>query len=303
MRPLTDEEQRLIRIHCADVARYSVSDKTPTYRAGVLQRLARVLPEGVTLQNAENSHLRTWQANLGVSRSTEAGYSAHVRQFYAWLVEREYRADNPATITSLRSPKVPKRLPRPIPEEDFQTALACARDEAYVWLLLAGFLGFRCMEIAGMRQENITRVGDRVFVSGIGKWGKPFKMQVPKHVEPHLMRYVTGRPGPVWFTGTGGRATTAQQVSQQMSAFFRSIGMPYTLHRGRHSFGTNLYQQTKDILLTKEAMRHDSTESTLLYVQTSGAMGAAAMDRLAEKKLQRAARRPRPPRDQDRVAS
>ena len=63
--------------------------------------------------------------------------------------------------------------------------------------------------------------------------------------------------------------------------FFRRIGMPYTLHQLRHSFGTSLYRETKDLALTQDLMRHGHPTTTRLYVQTSSPAATAAMDRLS----------------------
>jgi len=70
-------------------------------------------------------------------------------------------------------------------------------------------------------------------------------------------------------------------VSNQAAAFFRKIGMSYTIHQLRHTFGTTIYQQTRDLLLTQDVMRHNSPVTTRLYVQTSSPEATTAMDRLS----------------------
>jgi len=65
------------------------------------------------------------------------------------------------------------------------------------------------------------------------------------------------------------------------SRFFRGIGMPYSLHQCRHSFGTSLYRQTRDLLTTQDAMRHSSPTTTRGYVETTAPAATAAMDRLS----------------------
>ena len=57
--------------------------------------------------------------------------------------------------------------------------------------------------------------------------------------------------------------------------------MPYSLHQCRHSFGTAMYSQTKDLLLVQDVMRHENPVSTRAYVQTASPETTAAMDKLS----------------------
>jgi integrase/recombinase XerD len=46
----------------------------------------------------------------------------------------------------------------------------------------------------------------------------------------------------------------------------------------RHSFATNLYRRTNDILLVKEALRHRSVTSTLVYASLDAARLRSALN-------------------------
>jgi integrase len=66
----------------------------------------------------------------------------------------------------------------------------------------------------------------------------------------------------------------------QVRDFFKSLGMPYSMHRCRHTFGTRLYAQTKDVLIVQDLMRHENANTTRGYVQTTRVEAVAALDRL-----------------------
>lgn len=294
-------DARLVRLHLDWLRRTGATPVTQKYRAGVLRRLAQALPDGVTLTTATAEDLDAWQSGLRVSISTLAGYTSHVHRWYAWLVEAGHIEVDPSA--RLPKPKVPQRQPRPVPDEDLRQALLCAQgrsDPMQLWLVLAAFMGLRAMEIAGIRRENISEVDGRLYIDGIGKGNKPFRLVVPRDVEPVLRPYLIGSAGPLFRTAPGGRPSRPYDVSMQTRDFFRRLGMPYSIHRLRHSFGTLIYAQTRDVLLTQDLMRHESANTTRQYVQTTRVEAVAALDQLGKRLRSHGGgagrRRPKPPR-------
>lgn len=270
----------MIRLHVDYIRREGASPRTMRDRRGNLLRLADKLP--VPLLDATPEILDTWQSNLTVCLSSIATYTSHTRAFYLWCYDVGHLDTNPAQ--RLARTKVPPRLPRPIPRGDFEMALECAPEPIATWLVLGAYMGLRAAEIAGIHREHITEavVGGqpRVFITGIGKGGKPYKQPVPAGVEPILRRWMTARPGPLWLNHAG-RPLTYVNVSEAVSKYFRGLDMPYTLHWTRHTFGTELQHETRDILATKVLMRHTSVNTTLLYVEPGEGAGVDAMDRLS----------------------
>lgn len=280
-------DQELIRRHLDWLRRTGASPVTHRYRAGVLRRFVRDLDK--PLLDATYEDLDRWQAGLTVSLSTTSSYTSGVRQFYRWAVETG-RIDVDPT-TRLPRTKVPKRRPRPVPEADLRVALVAAGEPVRTWLILAAFLGLRAMEIAGMKREDVVDVDGRLYLDGVGKGAKPYRLPIPQHVTPVLMLHLSGQTGPLWRTGPGGRPSRPHDVSAQVVVFFRAIGMPYSLHQCRHSFGTSIYRQTRDLLVTQDAMRHSSPTTTRGYVETTTPAATDAMDRLSKALEDRRGRR------------
>ena len=275
--PAPDSDVEVIARHVDWLRRTGATPITLRYRRGVLLRLARALPGPLLEATADD--VDRWQAALTVSVSTLAGYTSHVRQFFKWAVETG-RVDVDPT-TRLPKTKVPRRQARPVPTADLRVALTCAGEPIRTWLVLAAYMGLRCAEIAGMKREDVTEHDGRLYLSGIGKGNKPFRLPVPEHVTPVLQQHLSGRSGALWRTAPGGRPSRPKDVSEQVVAFFRAIGMPYSLHQCRHSFGTAMYSQTKDLLLVQDVMRHENPVSTRAYVQTASPETTAAMDKLS----------------------
>jgi site-specific recombinase XerD len=77
--------------------------------------------------------------------------------------------------------------------------------------------------------------------------------------------------GPL-FPTRDGRRLTSRQVARRLAGWLEAAGItrrasPHTL---RHSFATQLYRKTGDILLVREALRHRSIASTLVYARVDG---------------------------------
>lgn len=272
----SERDLRLIRLHCDFLRRTGASTRTIEHRRDNLRRLASRLASD--LIDATPEQLDAWQSALTVAITSIATYTNHVVAFYRWAVEAGHIDLDPTT--RLPRPKVPARSARPIPDGDLKIALECAHEPMRTWLILAAFMGLRAMEVAQIRREDLSDIGGRLVLSGIGKGAKPYRLPVPTWVEPVLRRHLTAQRGPLWRTPHG-QAVRASYVSHEAAKFFRAIGMPYTLHWLRHHFGTAAYRQTHDLLLTQDLMRHENPSTTRLYVETTRAETTAAMDRLS----------------------
>jgi integrase/recombinase XerC len=297
MGTITDDDRELIRLHLDWFRRTGVSDETVKPRRNLLFRLAKALPNG--LRAATEQDLDEWQSWImrtpksnGDPRDigTIAGYTSHCRRFYQWALLNDHVDRDPAL--RLPVPRVPHGKPRPIPTEDLQTALACAPEPIRTWLLLASCMGLRCMEIAAIKGPDIPAIAGRLFLDGMGKGKKAFRLPIPPDVVEALRPHMRAK-GPLFRTPTG-RPTNPHDVSKTTSDWFKSIGMPYAMHELRHWFGTYFYQSTKDVLMLREVMRHESLRTSQIYAQTTTEAATAAMDRLGGR-LKPKPRRRRPP--------
>ncbi len=290
---ITANDLRFIRLHLDWLRRTGATKATRTGREGQLRRLARYLP--CDLIDATATDLDQWQSTLTLSIASIHNYTMHTRGFYRWATDSGHLDLDPARQLPL--PKVPRGLPRPIAEHHLALALLAAEEPLHTWLLLGGYMGLRSHEIAQIQREDIDEdAKGRLWIRGIGKGNKPFKLQVPSEVDPALRAHLPGQRGPLWRVGHCQRAATSDDCTRQTTALMRSLGLPYTLHQLRHRFGSSFYALTKDPFLTAQVMRHDDMATVRGYVQTSQSAATAAMDRLS------ASLRPKVPRQRRRAA-
>lgn len=273
---LSHMDNSLINDHLEWLRRKTSSKDTLKHRHDNLRRLAERL-KPVDLLDATAADLDKWQSSLTVSRSAVMTYTSHTRGFYRWLKDTGRREDDPSE--GLPIPKLPRRLPRPIPERDLTLAFKCADHTMTVWLALAGWCGLRAGEISRLRSDSFIDDSNGMLIRIEGKGGKERMVPVPEEVAA-LLRQVIVR-GPLFRTPTGKKATPSY-VSATASEFFRQLGLPYVLHQCRHRFGTEHYRLCKDIRLTQELMGHASPATTAGYIAVSQARTTKSMQRLGK---------------------
>jgi len=131
----------------------------------------------------------------GISDATRHIYAGHLRAFYNWAIKRGIARRNP--VLSAAVPRRPRYLPRPIGDQQLQTALDAAEPRARIILALAALAGLRAIEIARLRREDIIdhTAEPRVLVHGKGD--KPRMVSLSPQLLAELRRYGMPRRGNV----------------------------------------------------------------------------------------------------------
>lgn len=215
--------------------------------------------------------------------ATIVGHVSGARQWYAWLAAAGYRPDNPAAL--LPAPPAPRRIPRPIGEDQLAAAMQAAPERVRPWLVLAGWCGLRAKEIALLRAENVHPDASPPYliVAADATKGRrertvplaPFVVaelaaaRLP--ASGYLFRRHDGAPGP----------NAPGLVSQLAARALRDAGVSATLHQLRHRFGTRTYQASHDIRVVQELMGHQSPVTTAAYTACGADAAIAAVTALA----------------------
>lgn len=198
------------------------------------------------------------------SRATE---TSHLRTFYRWaLIEGLVGVDPAARLVR---PRVPRRLPRPMPTNDLAVALDTAPERVRPWLVLAAYAGLRACEISGLRACDLMWDNDLpLLVVDQGKGGHA--RAVP--MGPVVAEELAGLPRAGWlFPRRDGRPGPAPPhlVSKLANQHLRGLGITHTLHTLRHWFATEtLRANGGDLRETQELLGHQSPVSTAIYTWT-----------------------------------
>lgn len=255
--------------HLADVGRAASYRAT---RRQVLHRLQDWLP--CQILGAEADHIEAWAATRRprLAEGSWAVEMAHVRGFFAWAIERGLRDDDPTRWVGVAP--TPHRLPRPIPDEDLERALASVEHPAdLVILLLAVDGGLRRAEIAGLVWSDVDLRNRRARV--IGKGNKERVVPLSEQLVEAL-RDLPTRRGHVIQRRDGGGALKPGAVAARV----RHLLGESTLHQLRHHAGTR-WVRVGGIRVGQQLLGHEDPKTTAGYARVDMSEAAGVVDAAA----------------------
>lgn len=254
--------------------RRNLSLSTISHRRFRLIALSRWL--GKDLLDATTEDLEKFLDVGGLSPQSRYTYTSYFAAFYGWCVrERLIRKD---PTEAMVRPKLPRRVPRPIAQDELAYAVSEADPRMRCFLLLAAFAGARCMEIAGLRVEDIHRHQNVLLLHGKGDRER----LVPLHPDVHraLIGFGLPRAGFV-FRKLNGNPLTPSTISRYVGKYLRSLEIDATCHQGRHSYATRIYQLSNgDLRMTQDLLGHASPSSTAIYAAWSPERAAEVVQQL-----------------------
>lgn len=197
-----------------------------------------------------------------------------------------------SAFKAVKSPRVKKGLPRPLPPQDAR-ALAdpavragearepwvLARDAAVLALLYGA--GLRISEALALTRKEAPRAGATLTI--LGKGGKmrqvPVLPQIARAIEDYLAICPWQMPpdGPL-FLGAKGGALSPRIIQLAVERLRGALGLPETAtpHALRHSFATHLLARGGDLRTIQELLGHASLSTTQIYTEVDATRLMAA---------------------------
>jgi len=121
-----------------------------------------------------------------------------------------------------------------------------------------------------LQVDDVDQVEAVILVCGKG--GKEREVPAAPVVLDALAAYGLPPAGPVfrlaggpYGRGKGGQPCRPDYVSNAANAYLRSVGVPASIHQLRHRFATQVYRQTRDLVLTADLLGHGSVSTTQRY--------------------------------------
>jgi len=196
---------------------------------------------------------------------------ASLRGFFGYCTRAQWVARDPSRVlrNARCSPPPPKAMTEGQIERlraamDTATSDAEIRDRALFTLLID--TGVRLSSAVGLDCEDIDAESGQATIQAKG--GHTEIVFLNTQIQGLLMDLAGERHGPVFLSATG-RRISARQVQRRFSMWLKRADVRgrFSCHSARHSFATNLYQKTGDVLLVKEALGHRSLTSTMIYAR------------------------------------
>jgi integrase/recombinase XerC len=242
------------------------------------------------------------RAALPRARTSLARELSVLRGFLRFLQRRGLIAPSTSAggaLAGLRSPRLPRALPKPLCVEDALAAVAAAeapardawqgRRDIAVLTLLYG-CGLRISEALALRR-GAAPFGAALAIRGKG--AKERRVPVLPAVRAAVADYLAACPWPLpqdgpLFVGARGGALSPRQVQRRMAALRGLLGLPETAtpHALRHSFATHLLAAGDDpaagpgqvLRAIQELLGHTSLSTTQRYTAVDGARLLAVYD-------------------------
>lgn len=218
--------------------------------------------------------------NEGLSPQSLKLELSALKSFFKFLRAR-FAIENDA-IASMRGPRAPKLLPRPVAAGDARALIAAAgegavstrRDpwvnlrDAAIFTLLYG-AGLRISEALGLRR-GVAPIGASLIIEGKG--GKSRKVPMLPAIGEAVERYLIecpydAEPDDPLFYSVRGKTLSARVVQRDMKAHGRALGLAEsaTPHALRHAFATHLLEAGGDLRAVQELLGHSSIAATQRY--------------------------------------
>lgn len=155
-------------------------------------------------------------------------------------------------------------------------------------ILLADQAGLRCSEIVNLAVKDCDLAAPpyRLMIRGAKHRAKDHvdEQPIPADLRDVLEQWIDGVHAGLlpllsvnsFVVSRSVDAWARQTIYRLVKRVHALCGVPavYNVHSWRHGYGTRVYRQTKDLILTQRMLRHRSTKPTERYVHMSDADGS-----------------------------
>ena len=235
-------------------------------------------------QNMIIEYIMFMKGEQEYASSTVARKVAAIKSYFHFLADRGQVQDDPTA--TLDSPKVRKRLPKAISQEDMERLLReptqddkpkSLRDRALLELLYA--TGLRVTELVSLDVDDVSLPSASVRIVH-GKENRERLVPIHQRALGPLQDYMErGRLGLLrdpderaLFLNHRGQRLTRQGLWLIVKHYAREVGIEdeVTPHTLRHTFAAHLLDQKADLEYVQELLGHANISTTQVYTQMTG---------------------------------
>jgi len=225
---------------------------------------------------------QTWLIDQDYKQTSRARMLSAIRRLFQYLHREKIRSDDPTAL--MVSPKLPKRLPKDLTEDQVEALLNAQdlndpvelRDKAMLELLYA--TGLRVTELVSLTTENISlRQG---VVRVIGKGGKerlvPMGENAIEWIETFFHQgrseLLGQQTSDVVFPSKRAQQMTRQTFWHRIKHYAVIAGIDVeklSPHVLRHAFATHLLNHGADLRVVQMLLGHSDLSTTQIYTHVA----------------------------------
>jgi integrase/recombinase XerC len=236
------------------------------------------------IDKIKTTFIRTWLAEMKeddlASRSLNRKISA-LRSFFKYLLKNDVVKVNP--VTTIISPKMPKRLPQFVEEKDthnlFSEVVFSEGFKGLTEKLILEILyntGMRKAELISLKEHQIDMSNSQIKV--LGKGNKERIIPVSKILMIDIKLYIAEKRRLIGrgeenflFVTDKGKPLDPKQVYNIAKKYLTKVTTidQKSPHILRHSFATHLMNNGADLNAVKELLGHSSLAATQIYTHNT----------------------------------
>jgi len=249
-----------------------------SYAADIRDFLKFLKLKKVKVEDADYPKVREYLSFLldeGLEKSTLARRVASLRCFFHYLQIKGYISSFP--LSFLRSPKLKKKIPSFLGENEVEKLLNEMEGEGFSFLRDKAFLellygtGMRIAELVSLNIQDIDFGSELIKVRG--KRGKerlaPFGGFAAKALNNYLAvrEEKFGSLKEAIFLNKFGNRISDRWMRKRLKIYLKQTGIlkPATPHTLRHSFATHLLNRGADLRSVQELLGHEKLSTTQIY--------------------------------------
>jgi site-specific recombinase XerD len=140
---------------------------------------------------------------------------------------------------------------------------------------LAVSAGLRVSEIANLRVDNLYLNSKEPRLRVTGKGNRTRDVFISRDLMKHLSNFLEWKrtmnepidEDAFLLISSHGKSYSTRALQYAFKTSIKESGLPsyYSIHSLRHSYGTYLYQKTKDLRLVQKQLGHSSIATTTIY--------------------------------------
>lgn len=256
-----------------------------SYRHDLDKLVGWLSKQSISLLTVTTYDLQAYQAWLleqNYKQTSRARMLSAIRRLFQYFTREKLRNDDPSAL--LIAPKLPKRLPKDLSEQQIEALLDAPivedplelRDKAMLELLYA--TGLRVTELVSLTMENMSLRQGVVRVTGKG--GKERLVPMGENAIEWIETYLEqGRPAllgekssDVVFPSKRARQMTRQTFWHRIKFYAQHAGIDseaLSPHVLRHAFATHLLNHGADLRVVQMLLGHSDLSTTQIYTHVA----------------------------------
>ena len=256
-----------------------------SYRHDLVKLIKWMQAENLSFSSMSIADLQDYQAWLtdkGYKQASRARMLSAIRRLFQYAYREKVRSDDPSAL--LISPKLPKRLPKDLSEQQVDDLLEAPdpndplqlRDKAMLELLYA--TGLRVTELVSLTMENMSLRQGVVRVIGKGNKERlvPMGENAVDWIETFLQdgrsTLLGEQSSDVVFPSKRAKQMTRQTFWHRIKHYAVIAGIDTDLlspHVLRHAFATHLLNHGADLRVVQMLLGHSDLSTTQIYTHVA----------------------------------